>query len=111
MASASRYGDTRLAVPPLDARTPWFLAATPPERVGPYEVVTYSGYVGWAWWTGSRFGECWPQLESALRMRGESGLSGGRTFNWVREWRGLLVRCPHFLDEDWQTVSRAASGE
>ena len=82
------------------ARTPWFKASDLPARVGPYEVSTHTGYLGWCWWDGKRWGSCWPRLEQAQRLRSE--WYGGRCFHWVMEWRGL-VSDPN-LSTDWRQI-------
>lgn len=70
-------------------RTAWFHASDLPWQVGPYEVVTYTGYLGWAWWTGERWGDCWPRFQGCLAAKGD--LYKGRPFQWVQKWRGLTA--------------------
>lgn len=81
---------THIDIPPETKRTPWLPAMTFPHRPGAYEVVVDWGYYGWAWWTGTRWGECYPWLESAVKARGFR--YQGQGFHQVREWRGCLQR-------------------
>jgi len=75
----------------LLARTDWFVGEVP-AHVGVYEVITYSGYLGWSWWTGEHWGECWPEFNSCAYWQGYR--YSDRGFHWVKKWRGQTVVRP-----------------
>jgi len=85
---ARTTAETKLPVPGPEHRTPWFASCIPPCFEGPYEVRTMGGRLGWCWWTGHTWGDCWGTLEVCLQQRDR--LPNNGRFHWPMEWRGIV---------------------
>ncbi|MGA0610532.1 hypothetical protein [Caldimonas sp. KR1-144] len=87
------------ALPSGDALTPWFPRSTAPVHVGPYRVSSDTGYCGWSWWHGDKFGNCYVRIAGAIENRGHSyqGRDGG--LHAILHWRGCMQHLPFLTRE------------